>query len=131
MRKSTRILLIITLFLNISTIVLSFAVLKKDLINKSLLYEFIIIDIIVSIYIFSLFYYNKSVLHIVIVLKYFVFLCNIANFVLIIVIVYTAKDKGKILTGKKICLYLLYELIFILKFHLHVLSIQRTEKRCM
>ena len=81
-----------------------------------------------SIYIFSLFYYNKSVLHIVIVLKYFVFLCNIANFVLIIVIVYTAKDKGKILTGKKICLYLFYELIFILKFYFHVLSIQRTEK---
>ena len=81
-----------------------------------------------SIYIFSLFYYIKSVLCIVIVLNYFVFLCNIANFVLIIVIVYTAKDKGKILTGKKICLYLLYELIFILKFYLHVLSIQRTEK---
>ena len=38
MRKSTRIL-IITLFLNISIIVLSFAFLKKDLINKSLIVE--------------------------------------------------------------------------------------------
>ena len=126
MRKSTRILLIIALFHNISTIVLSFAVLKKDVINKSLLYEFIIIDIIASIYIFSLFYYIKSVLYIVIVLKYFVFLCNISNFALIIAIVITAEDKGKILTGKKICIYLLYELIFFLKFYFHVLSIQRT-----
>ena len=121
------ILLIITLFLYIVTIVLSFAVLKKDLLKKSLLYEIIIVDIIVCIYIIYRFYNIKRVLNIVVTIKIFVFLCNIANFSLIIATVYTAKDKGKILTGKKICLYLLYELIFILKFYLHVYSIHRTD----
>ena len=127
MKKSTKILLILTFFLNIATIVLSFAALKKDLLKKQLLYEFIIVDIITCVYICSLFYYIKRVLYIMVLIKILVFLCNIANFGLIIARVYTAKDKGIKLTGRKIRLYLLFELIFILKFYLHFFSMQKTK----
>ena len=128
MRKSTRILLIITLFLNISTIVFTFIVLKKDLLYKRLLYADIIVDAIMSIYILYLFCYIKSILFIAIGIKFLVFAFNIANIAVIIYVVCSAKDKGKILTGKKIRLYLLYELIFLLKLYIHIHSYIRNRE---
>ena len=128
MRKSTGILLIITLILNIWTIVLSLVVLKKDLIYKRLLYADIVVDIIMSIYILYLFCYIKAILYIAIVIKMLAVALNIANIAVVIYLVYSAKEKGRILTGKNIRLYLLYELIFLLKLYIYIHSFLRNKE---
>ena len=126
MRISTFIFLIITLMLYIATIILSILILHKDLLPQELLIIYIVLDSISVIYIIYRFFYIKTINGLTLVLKYIFVLFNLAN--IIVVICYIAKKK-EILSKKYIQVYVIYEIIFFLKFYFHILSFNRNNTK--
>ena len=126
MRISTFIFLIITLMLYIATIILSILILHKDLLPQELLIIYIVLDSISVIYIIYRFFYIKTINGLTLVLKYIFVLFNLAN--IIVVICYIAKKK-EILSKKYIQVYVIYEIIFFLKFYFHILSVYRNKTK--
>lgn len=131
MRKLTLLLLIICLLLNISEIILSLVVIiiKDEIITKKFALADIIINIIAILYIIYRFCYIKSIFTLFIMIKFAIFLFNIAGFAFLVYIGYKNEDNyGKILPRKNYLIYAIYEFIFVLKFYIHVCSIYRVYK---
>ncbi len=129
MGKATCFYLSFTFFVYCSEVI--FTICKnEDLISKNLSLSCIIIDSIVACYIIYRLFYSKRIHAITKCIKYLMMIWNIAFFFVIVGLMINYNEVGELIlfSHNQLRVFLFHELICILKFYLHIISIIRINR---